>query len=158
MSAIFFKSAWFAFISPLTLFILTLRNHPWVSLIALITNLAFLSTGAPPTELYVAGGLWVGAGILFPLCIRKLGKIHQSFALSFLFLVSLLVAALWIQAQHSHLGLVDYLRSEVSTGMDHLINLPDSPFKKLVEEQGREGLYRQLMTELPSGILLSLVF
>jgi uncharacterized protein YybS (DUF2232 family) len=41
--------------------------------------------------------------------------------------------------------------------MDHLIHLPNSPVKKLVEDQGRDGLFRQLMTELPSGLLIALL-
>jgi uncharacterized protein YybS (DUF2232 family) len=158
LPALFFKSGWFAFISPLPLFILTLRNRPWVSVLALITNLALLSLDGISGEMFVAGGLWVGIGILFPLCIRKLGKIHQSFGISFLFLVALLLASVWMNARHAQLGMVDYVRSEITMAMDHLINLPDSPVKQLVEEEGRDALYRKLMTELPSGILVSLVF
>lgn len=158
LSALFFKSTLLAFISPLPLFILTLRNHPWVSLLALITNLALLSYQAPASELWIAAGLWTGVGILFPLCIRKLGKIHQSFGLSFLFLVALVLLAIHINADRNQMTMIEYVRAEIGMAVDSLINLPDSPVKQLVQEEGRDGLFRKLMTELPSGILISLVF
>jgi len=84
--------------------------------------------------------------------------VHLSFGISFLFLLFLTVGALWFQAHQLQLSLIDYLRSEINVGMDHLIQVANSPVKKLVEEQGREGLFRQLMTELPSGILIGMLF
>lgn len=158
MSAVFYNSSIFVFISPLPLFILTLRNHLLMSLLALMTNLAFLSLTTDPFELYVAGGLWVGVGILFPIMIRKLGKIHQSFGISFLFLVGLLVAGLYIQARHAQTDIIEYVRSQVSMRMDQLISFPDSPFKQFVEEQGRDELFHKVMTEVPATILALLVF
>jgi hypothetical protein len=166
LSAILFKSAWFAFLSPLPLFALTLRNHPIQSASALFSNLVILlllgnpigNTAGSATEAWVAGGLWVGVGMLFPLLIRKKSKIHSSFGWSFLFMVSLIVGGLWIQARQLDLSLIEYLRVEINTGMDRLIALPDSPVKKMVEQQGRDALFKQIMTELPSGILMSVVF
>ncbi|MBS1959377.1 MAG: DUF2232 domain-containing protein [Bdellovibrionales bacterium] len=158
MSAVFYNSSIFLFISPLPLFILTLRNHLWISLLALVTNLALLSMTTDSVEMYVAGALWVGVGILFPLTIRKLGKIHQSFGLSFLFLVGLMVAGVYFQAHHVQQGMLDYVRAQVSIRMDQLLSFPDSPFKQFVEEQGKDELLRKVMTEVPATILALIVF
>lgn len=111
-----------------------------------------------PTESYIASGLWLGVGIIFPFLIRKTSKIQLSFGLSFAFLTGLTLLALQFQAHQLGLGLVDYIRTEFHAGMDQLMQLPNSPVKKLIEEQGREGLFRQLMTELPSGIFIGMVF
>jgi hypothetical protein len=158
LPALFFQSALFAVISPVPLFILTLKNPLSVSLLALGSNLMIFSYfGATPNELIALGTFWFGVGALFPFFIRKSGRIHLSLVLSFAYLVLMLVGMLYYRAHGVGMSGTEYLRSEISIGMDHLINLPNSPVKKLIEEQGREGLFRQLMTELPSGILIGLL-
>jgi hypothetical protein len=81
----------------------------------------------------------------------------MSLFLAFLYMILMFTGALAFRAHEIGLGVIEFLRSEISIGMDHLIHLPNSPVKKLVEEQGRDGLFRQLMTELPSGVLIALL-
>jgi hypothetical protein len=155
---VFFQSALFALLSPLPLFVLTLRGAFPLALGALGVNLVLARlTGANPNELFVLGFFWFGVGNLFPFLIRKSGKVQASLTFAFLCMILMFLLALQVRAHEIGLGMVEFLRSEISIGMDHLINLPNSPVKKLVDEQGREGLFRQLMTELPSGLLIALL-
>ena len=144
-------------VSPVPLFILTLRNQVWVSLAGLLSNLALLATLKDPRALWLAGFFWLGVGILFPLLIRRTGRIQFSASLSYLFLVQVIVMALIYLGRQVGLGPVEYVRSEVFQMMDQLILSPQSAVKELVETEGRDGLYRKIMTELPSGILISLL-
>ncbi len=155
---VFFQSAIFVMLSPLPLFVLTLRGAFPLALGALCSNLILARiTGANPNELLALGVFWFGVGNLFPYLIRKSGKVQASLVYAFIYMILMFVGALQLRAHEIGLGVVDYLRSEISIGMDHLIHLPNSPVKKLVDEQGRDGLFRQLMTELPSGLLIALL-
>jgi uncharacterized protein YybS (DUF2232 family) len=155
---VFFQSAIFMMLSPLPLFVLTLRGTLPLAFAALGSNLILTRlAGANSNELLVLGVFWFGVGNLFPLLIRKSGKIQSSLVYAFLCMILMFLGSLQLRAHEIGIGAVDYLRSEISIGMDHLINLPNSPVKKLVDEQGRDGLFRQLMTELPSGLLIALL-
>jgi hypothetical protein len=157
LSFVLFQTPLFMVVSPLPLFILTLKNRAWVSAAGLLSNLAILSTLHDPKSLWLAGFFWLTVGILFPYLIRKTGKIQQSAALSFLFLVQVLVFALVILGRNLGQSPIEYVRSEVFQIMDQLILNPQGAVKELVLAEGRDGLYRKIMTELPSGILISLI-
>ncbi len=157
LPALFFQSAIFAFISPLPLFILTLKNRLWVSIFALATNAIFLFTTSSRTELYVACFLWVSIGICFPSLIRLKIKVQKSFTICFILSVCFILATFYALSHEANLNITEYLKTQISLGVDHLAALPDSPVKKLIEEQGRTALMHQLMTELPSGVLISLI-
>jgi hypothetical protein len=157
LPALFFQSAIFAFISPLPLFILTLRNQLWLSVVALITNACLLYSMGTRTEFNVSVFLWMMIGVFFPFLIRKYGRIKKSFALSFLVFVSVMVGFLFYFSHQANLNPAEYLRTEISLGVDHMAAIPDSPIKKLIEEDGRENILKELMTELPSGILISII-
>ncbi len=157
LSALLFQSPLFAILSPLPLFLLTLRNRIQFSLIALITNLLITAYFKSPGPLWIAGAFWLGVGVVFPFLIRKTGKIQMSATLSYLFLVLVYLSGVFVLAHQAGMNPIDYARNEINIGMDHLIQMPSSPVKKLVEEEGREGLFKQLMTELPSGLLIALL-
>ncbi|MBU6152665.1 MAG: YybS family protein [Bdellovibrionales bacterium] len=157
LSFLLFQAPLFLVVSPVPLFILTLKNRVWVSLGAFLSNLAILSSLNDPKALWVAGFFWLGVGILFPFLIRKTGKIQQSAAVSYLFLVHVVVGALVVLGRNAGQGPIEYVRSEVFQIMDQLILNPQGAVKELVESEGRDGLYRKIMTELPSGILISLL-
>jgi hypothetical protein len=157
LPALFFQSAIFAFISPLPLFILTLKKKPWLSLLAFVTNIAIVFATGIHSEALVVTVFWFAVGIFFPFMIRRSGKIQLSFFLSLIYLVSMLLIGLYYLSAQEGMTLIDYIRSQISLGMDHLIALPDSPVKALVDEQGRDALFKQLMTELPSGIVMALI-
>jgi len=157
LPALFFQSAIFAFISPLPIFILTLRNHPRISFLALFTNAALLVAVGTPSEWILAVVLWFMVGVLFPLLIRKTGKIQLSFAISFILFLSLICGS-WLTYTHQlGMGPVDFIRNQVSSGISELASVPNSPVKQLIEEQGKNALYKQIMTELPSGLLITLI-
>jgi hypothetical protein len=157
LPALFFQSAIFAFISPLPLFILTLRNHIRMSVLAMVTNAAILYSLGTRTELTVGVTLWFMVGVLFPFLIRKTGKIQLSFGLSFLIFISLILGSLLTYTSRLNVNPVDFVRSEISEGITQLAAIPDSPVKKILEEQGQEGVFKQIVTELPSGLLITLV-
>jgi hypothetical protein len=157
LPALFFQSAVFAFISPLPLFILSLKNKPLISLAALVVNVALIFAAGIHSEALVVTVFWFATGLFFPFMIRRSGKISVSFLLTLAYLVSMLLLGLVYLSHQEGLGLIEYLRLQLSTGMDHLIALPDSPVKALVDEQGRDALFKQLMTELPSGILMAII-
>jgi hypothetical protein len=155
LPAIFFQSAVFAFISPLPLFILSLKKRSSLSFVAFMTNLALLLIMGIRSEAIVIAVFWFAVGIFFPLVLRRSGKIQLSFLLSLFYMLTMLVVGLYELSHEAGMGMVEYARMQISIGMDHLITMPDSPLKPLVEEQGKEALYKQLMTELPSGIIMA---
>ncbi len=157
--SLFFQLGFLALLSPLPIFILTLKSPIWLSLAALATNLAFLASMGGHTEIAVAGFFWFAVGILFPFLIRKSGKIQLSLVLSYIYLVAILVASLAAFAHDAKMGVVDYVHSEVSLGLDRLLAMKDGvePFKKMIEEEGRDTVFKQFMLELPSGILMTLL-
>jgi hypothetical protein len=157
LSFLLFQTPLFLVVSPVPLFILTLKNRAWVSASALFTNLAILALLNDPKALWVAGFFWLGVGILFPFLIRRTGKIQQSAAISYVFLIQVILAALVVLGRNVGLGPVEYVRGEVFQIMDQLILNPQGAIQELVEAEGRDGLYRKIMTELPSGILISLL-
>lgn len=157
LPALFFQSSLFAFVSPLPFFIATLKDKTWIAFASLITNSALLyllekdlSTAIFPIW------FWLSIGITFPMFIRRTKKVPSAFFYSFALCIAILTAGLQVLAQKSHLNLVDFARVEISTGIDHLLTIPDHPIKKWVEEQGRTELIRNLMIELPSGILIAI--
>ncbi|MBC7398171.1 MAG: DUF2232 domain-containing protein [Bdellovibrionales bacterium] len=151
----FFKMAVLAFISPLPLFILTLRNPIWMSGLALACNVAILYLTGTQTEAGVATFCWLSVGVLFPYLIRRSGKIRLSFAFSYIYLIGVLVLTFAFLANRAGMGIIEYIRADISMGIDRLVAIPNSPVKTLVEEQGRDGLFKQLMTELPSGVMIA---
>ncbi len=157
LSFLLFQTPLFMVISPLPLFILTLKNRAWVSVAALFSNLSMLSTLNDPKSVWLAGFFWLAVGILFPFLIRKTGKIQQSAVISYLFLIQILLLSLVVLGRKAGQGPVDYVRSEVFQIMDQLILNPQGTVKDLIQNEGRDGLYRKIMTELPSGILISLL-
>jgi|GEM_PF-2447546 len=157
LSFLLFQTPLFMVVSPVPLFILTLRNRTWVSFAALASNLAILTTLSDPKALWVAAFFWLGVGILFPLLIRKTGRVQLSAGLSYLFLIQVLILALVYLGMQAGLGPIEYVRHEVSQIMDELILNPQGAMKDLIASEGRDGLYRKIMTELPSGILISIL-
>ena len=157
LPVLFFHSAIFALISPLPLFILTLRSPIWMSALALALNAVLLYFSATPTQVGMAFFFWLSVGVLFPYLIRKSGKVRLSLLLSYLYLDAILVLTFALLAKQASMGLVEYLRADISIGMDHLLAIPDSPVKAIVDEQGKAGLFRQFMTELPSGVLIGIL-
>lgn len=157
LPALFFQTALFAFVSPLPLFISTLRNRFLLSLAALFSNLAILTLIKGGNELPLAAFLWCGIGIAFPYLIRKTGKVRFAGAICYLSMVLAILTVIVMLGRQAGFGPIEYVRSEIALGMDHLIQMPDSPVKKIVEEEGRDGVYRQILRELPSGILIGLL-
>ncbi len=157
LPAIFFQSALFALISPLPFFILTLSNDLWISALALFTNAAFLYSMGNRSEIGIAVYLWTLVGVVFPFFIKKLGKVQKSFLLSFSFFVASTLAILFYLSHQANLDLITYVKTQISLGIDHIGAIPDSPIKKLIEEEGRETLLKQLMTEFPSGLLITML-
>ena len=158
LPALFFESAVLAFISPIPLFILTLRKHIGLSLCALAANAALIySAGANRNEVILGTLFWFVIGIFFPYLIRRLGLVRESFAISFLFATSLILGGLYYFSHQIGMAPIEYAKSEISIAVDRLTAIPDSPRKKLIEEQGRDEVLRQLTTEVPSGILISMI-
>lgn len=159
LPSLFFQLGFIALISPLPLFILTLKRPVWIGLIAVATNLFTLSAVVSHTELALAGFFWFSIGILFPFLIKKSGKIELSLALSYVYLVAIFFASLATLAHQANMEVVEYARSQVSMGLDRLIALQDGlmPLKKMIEEEGRDAIFKQFMIELPSGVLMSLL-
>ena len=153
-------TGYFALISPLPIFILTLKNPIWISLLAVLSNLALIASGGNPSEVAIAGFFWFAVGILFPFLIKKSGKVQLSFLLSFIYLAGILFASIAVLAHQAHLGVVDYVHSEVSMGFDRLLAVQDEgliPLKKMIDEEGRSEVLKQFMIELPPGILITLL-
>jgi hypothetical protein len=157
LPALFFQTAVFAFISPLPLFILTLKNNARMSALALVTNGAILFALGSRVEFTAAMVFWFMIGVLFPFLIRKTGKIERSLTISFFAFLALILAALLVQTSHLNVGAIEYVKSQISAGITELAAMPESPIKKIIEEQGNDALYRQLVTELPSGLMITLV-
>ncbi len=158
LPAVSFESALFAILSPLPLFLLTAKNRLAVSLLALATNGALVYTmTANKHETLVALSLWSLIGILFPFFIRKSGRIKTSFLATLAITLALVFGTLVHFAREAGLEPVAYVKSEVSLGIDRMVTLPDSPIKQIVEEQGKETFQKQLVTELPSGVVIGLI-
>ena len=66
LPAILFQSAIFAFLSPLPLFLTTLRNKLWIALLAFAVNIALVYATGMATEAIIVTFFWFAAGILFP--------------------------------------------------------------------------------------------
>jgi uncharacterized protein YybS (DUF2232 family) len=157
LPAIFFQSGVFAFISPLPLFLTTLKNKLWIAILALAVNIALVYFTGFGSEAILVSFFWFGAGILFPFLIRKSGRVELSFLLSILYLVLMMFLGLYYLASEQKLGVIEYVGREIMIGMNHLIALPDSPVKALVDEQGKTELFKELMLELPSGVMIALI-
>jgi uncharacterized protein YybS (DUF2232 family) len=157
LPAVFFQSAIFAFLSPLPLFLVTLKKRLSIALAALAVNIAIVYFTGIASEAIVATFFWLAGGILFPFLIRKSAKVELSFLLSIFYLLLMLGVGMFYLAHSAHMGVIEYARSEIVIGMDHLIALPDSPFKAVAEQEGRDSLLKQLMTELPSGIVIAVI-
>jgi len=158
LPALFFHSIILIFISPLPLFIQTLKRPLYLSFPALATSLIILSKlGASPSELLEIGIFWFGVGVFFPFLIRKSGRVRMSLGLTFGYLVVILLGVLLYRAHELGMNGVEYVRSQISILIDHMISLPNSPAKKLVEDQGKDALFKELMTEVPSFALISIL-
>jgi uncharacterized protein YybS (DUF2232 family) len=154
---VLFQIAPLLIVSPIPLFVLTLRNRPIVSLAALLGNTLLISLKKDPSATAFAGFFWLGVGVLFPFLIRKTGKVQQSAAWSYLFLVAVLLSGFAVLGHQAGMGPAEYVRAQISLLIDEQLLNPNSPVKELIADQGKEGLYRKLMTELPSGILITLL-
>ena len=158
LPAFFFESSLFAFISPLPFFIVTLKNRTWISLLALFTNAAFIFAMEKDfVSLYLPIWFWFSIGISFPLFIRRWRKVPAAFALSFSLALFSLCAGIMILAHGLGIGVIEYIRSELNLGIEHLLAIPEHPIKKWVEEQGKTELIRNLMIELPSGVMIAMI-
>ncbi|NDG85895.1 MAG: DUF2232 domain-containing protein, partial [Proteobacteria bacterium] len=144
-------------ISPIPLFILTLRNAFRVSLLALLVNLLLLALLRDPFLLWLAALYWFSIGIFFPALIRKTGRVIRSATLSYLFQIGAILIGVAFLARHSGFGMVDYIRSEISIGMDLIAKEAQGPMKELLESEGREGLFKSLMSKLPAAVLIALM-
>lgn len=144
-------------VSPIPLFVLTLRNRLTVSLAALLMNTLLIALKRDPIATATAAFFWLGIGVIFPYLIRKTGKVRLSAAFSYLFLVLALVLGFVVLGHQAGMGPLEYVRSQISLLMDEQVQNPNSPLKDLIADQGKDGLYRKFMTELPSGILITLL-
>lgn len=157
LPALFFQSAVFAFISPLPLFILSLKNKPALSIAAFITNLALIYFIGARGETIVVAIFWFAVGMFFPLLIKRSGKVQLSYLMSLGYLLLMVFLGIYFLAHQARMGIIEYVRFELNVGMNQLMAMPNSPVKELVEEQGKEGLFKQIMTELPSGVVIALM-
>jgi hypothetical protein len=144
-------------ISPIPLFILTLRNELRVSLLALAGNLLFIALLRDPLLAWVAGLYWFSIGVFFPALIRKTGRIQFSATLSYFFQISAILLGVSFLAKQTGLGIEDFVRSEISIGMDAIVKEAQGPVKELIATEGREGLFKMLMSRIPAGILIALL-
>jgi hypothetical protein len=62
-----------------------------------------------------------------------------------------------ILARHAGLGMEDYVRSEISSGMDSIVRDAQGPIKELIASEGRDGLFKMLMSRIPAGFLIALL-
>ena len=157
LPAVFFQSAVFAFISPLPLFLLSLKRNPLLIFGALLTNIALVYFTGVREEALVVAVFWFAIGIFFPLLIKRSGKIQLSYLISLAYLLSMAMIGVYYLAHQAGMGVIEYVRFELNVGMNQLLAMPNSPFKDLVEEQGRPGLFKELMTQLPSGMVMALM-
>jgi Predicted membrane protein (DUF2232) len=144
-------------ISPIPLFILTLRNELRISLIALIGNLLLVSLIYEPFLIWVVGLYWFSIGVFFPTLIRKTGRIQLSAVLSYFFQIAAIVLGVAVLAKKAHLGIEDFVRRQISLEMDLVIKEAQGPIKDLVEVEGREGLFKLLMSRFPAGVLIAML-
>jgi hypothetical protein len=158
LPALFFQSSLFAFVSPLPFFIATLKDKSWIALLSLFSNSAIIYLLEKDVSIsLIPVWFWLSIGITFPLLIRRTKKVPVAFFYSFIFSVVALLFTLQLFAQKSNLGMIEFVRTEISKGVDHLNTIPDHPIKKWTEEQGRSELVRNLMNELPSGVLIGII-
>jgi len=158
LPALFFQSSLFAFISPLALFVATLKNKTWIAILALLSNsliLYAIEKDVPALALPV--WYWVSIGISFPLFIRRTKRVPSAFFASFILSISVLLAGMNFVAKQNHLSMIEYSKAVISDNVNQLLTVPDHPIKKWVEEQGRSELIHNLMLELPSGILIAII-
>lgn len=155
LPTLLFESGLFMVLAPLPLFMLTLKNFPWVSALALFTNLAFLYALQGKASALIAAWLLTIVGILFPLLIKRFERIIPSFWFSFLFGLTLLYVTLVVVSLQENLGVVDYVKRQVSFNMEAVLQVPDSPLQKLVDEQGRAEVLREIVDELPAALIIS---
>ncbi len=158
LPALFFQSSFFAFISPLPLFIITLKNRTWLSLLALLTNAILVFAMERNLELLTFPiWFWFSIGISFPLFIRRFKKVPTAFALSYGLAILFLWAGVAILAQGRSQGVIDFVHSELSQGIDRMMAIPQHPIQEWVKEQGKTELLHNIMLELPSGILIAII-
>ena len=158
LPAIFFQSAIFALLSPLPLFLLTLKHRrPWFSLLALISNTAIIYPQSNHTELFLALFLWLIIGFFFPALIRTRLQVKGAYLCALTVALLILTLTLFKLSHDIGMPMPEYLKAQISIGIDHLAAIPESPVKKLIEEQGKSVLLHQLMTEIPSGIIISIM-
>ena len=158
LPAFFFQSSLFAFISPMPFFIVTLKNRTWISLLALFTNASLIYAFERDFSALAFPVLfWFSIGISFPYFIRKIKYVPTAFFISYTLAILFFITGISFLAHGHHLGITEYMKSEINLGIDHLMTIPDHPIKKWIEEQGRTELVHNLMTELPSGVMIALI-
>ncbi len=146
-----------AVVSPVPLFILTLRNELRVSLLALFGNLLFALLLREPMPASALGVYWFSIGVFFPVLIRKTGKIQLSAALSYLLQLSAILAGILFLAHRAGLGPVEFVRNEISLGLDVITRDAQGPLSELIKTEGRDGLFKMLMSRVPATILIALL-
>lgn len=158
--AVFFESGLFLVLSPLPLFILTLKNKSWVTLVALFTNVTFLYSVHPQSWniLILAFAFWTSVGVLFPLLIIKTGKVLKSSTVIFLLILTMILAYSFLAAQQASLSVVDFYREQIDASLKILGAADNNPLKKIIEDQGYSTVIKQILGELPSAILVTIVF
>jgi hypothetical protein len=173
LPALLFQSALLAFISPLPFLILSLRKSLPVVLLAFATNTAILyyfqRTDEGRAELPVALLYWIFVGVVFPFLMRR-GRPYllstppdrdlqakRSFLVSFVLSAAAIFGILAYLAHAAQMDVIPYVKAQIATGVDRVAAIPDSPLKPLIEEQGRDSLLKEIYTEFPSAILITLI-
>jgi len=154
LPTLFFESGLLMAVSPLALFLLTLRQGAWIGLVGLMTNTGFLYAIEGAQASLFAAWFWLIIGILLPQMLKRRGLSFSSLAIPYVTGAFLLLAIIFVLAQQTDQGVVEYLKAKIATNVDVLKNYPDSPVQKLINERGRTEVLNQIADELPSGILL----
>jgi len=154
LPTLFFESGLLTALSPIAIFLLTLRNGVGLGLIAVITNTAFLFSLQSTVSAVVGAWLWITVGVLFPTLIRKTKKPVASFAITYGIATALLFSILLVFAAKNQLGPIEYIKQQTNTQLALIEQIPNSPVQKMITENGREAVLKQINTELPSAILI----
>lgn len=156
--AIFFESGILLLLSPLALLILTLKSRVWVTGIALVTNLALLySISRSPENLMGALALWLLVGALLPAFIIKTGNVLKSAAWVYGLGALIILGFSLYASQKAGTNIIEYYRAQIESSLQLLSQTPNNPLKKVIEDQGFGTVTKQILGELPSAVMISMI-
>ena len=114
LPAFLFESGLFLLLSPLPLFLLTLKNTSWISLLALVTNSVVLFAFQDKAWIPLAFWLWSIVGVGFPILIKKFGKIVPAAAISFGIGLVVFYMTLTFVSLQDNVGVVEFLKRQIA--------------------------------------------